>query len=67
MTWAQRKNVIFLTICVEDCHNPTLNIEENKIYFKGSGGTEKKDYEYTYELFKEIDTQVSTTLHRFIS
>lgn len=60
VAWAQRKNLIFLTICLEDCRNPVIKLEENKIFFKGTGGTEKKDYEYTYELFKEIDTEVST-------
>lgn len=59
VAWAQRKNLIFLTICLEDCRNPVIKIEENKIFFKGTGGTEKKDYEYTYELFKDIDTEVS--------
>lgn len=59
VTWAQRKNLIFLTICVEDCKAPTVNIEADKVYFKGTGGTERKDYEYTYNLFKDIDTDVS--------
>ena len=60
VAWAQRKNVIFLTICVEDCKTPTITIEEDKVYFKGTGGTEKKDYEYTYELFNNVDKEVST-------
>lgn len=60
VAWAQRKNVVFLTICVEDCREPTITIEDSKIYFKGTGGAEKKDYEYTYNLFKDIDAEVST-------
>lgn len=64
VAWAQRKNVIFLTICLEDCRNPVIKLEENKIFFKGTGGTEKKDYEYTYELFKEIDTEKSRSFPR---
>lgn len=64
VAWAQRKNLVFLTICVEDCRNPTINIEESKIYFKGTGGTEKKDYEYTYDLYQDIDTQKSRSFVR---
>ena len=61
VAWAQRKNVIFLTICLEDCRSPTIKFEEEKLYFKGTGGTEKKDYEYTYDLFKAIDAEVSVS------
>ncbi|XP_053643036.1 prostaglandin E synthase 3 [Cherax quadricarinatus] len=64
VAWAQRKHLVFLTICLEDCHSPTINMEENKIYFKGTGGTEKKDYEYTYDLYKEIDPEKSRSFVR---
>ncbi|XP_045127878.1 co-chaperone protein daf-41-like isoform X1 [Portunus trituberculatus] len=64
VTWAQRKNIVFLTICLEDCRSPTIKFEDDKIYFKGSGGTEKKDYEYTYDLYKEIDTEKSRSFPR---
>ncbi|XP_063613121.1 prostaglandin E synthase 3-like [Penaeus indicus] len=64
VTWAQRKNLIFLTICVEDCKSPTINIEADKVYFKGTGGTERKDYEYTYNLYKDIDTDKSRSFVR---
>ena len=50
---------MFLTICVGNCKNPTINIESDKIYFKAKGGTENKTYENTLTLFKEIDTEVS--------
>ncbi|KAK7073076.1 Prostaglandin E synthase 3 (Cytosolic) [Halocaridina rubra] len=64
VAWAQRRNVVFLTICVEDCKDPTISIDESKIYFKGTGGTEKKDYEYTYNLFSEIDKEKSRSFVR---
>ena len=57
--WAQRKNLVFLTICVEDCVKPTLDIEATKLHFKGNGGADKKPYEVTIEFYKEIDTEVS--------
>ncbi|RXG70052.1 Prostaglandin E synthase 3 [Armadillidium vulgare] len=59
VTWAQRKNVVFLTFCVEDCKNPEIKMEADKIYFKGVGGSEKKNYENTLELYKEIDAEKS--------
>jgi len=59
VAWAQRKNAILLTFNVEDCKKPDIKIEANKIYFKGTGGTEKKEYENTLELYGEIDTDNS--------
>ncbi|PSN41938.1 hypothetical protein C0J52_06425 [Blattella germanica] len=56
--WAQRNNVIFLTICLEDCKNPNIKIDNDKIYFYGVGGTEKKKHEVTIPLFKEIDPEM---------
>lgn len=56
--WAQRNNIIFLTICLEDCKNPEIKIDSDKVYFHGVGGTEKKDHEITIPLFKEIDPEV---------
>lgn len=50
--------MIFLTICLEDCKNPEIKINNDKIYFHGVGGTEKKDHEVTIPLFKEIDPEV---------
>jgi len=62
--WAQRQHVVFVTICVEDCKNPVLNLEADKIYFKGTGGTEKRNYEVTIPLFKEIDPEKSIKVVR---
>lgn len=56
--WAQRNNIIFLTICLEDCKNPEIKIDNDKVYFHGLGGTEKKNHEVTIELYKEIDPEV---------
>jgi prostaglandin-E synthase len=61
--WAQRNNVIFLTICLEDCKNPEIKIQNDKVYFHGVGGTEKKDHEVTIPLFKEIVPEVF--IHNF--
>ncbi|CAG2055677.1 unnamed protein product [Timema podura] len=57
--WAQRAHVVFLTICLEDCKNPEIKIENDKVYFKGIGGTEKKPHEVTLNLYKEINAEKS--------
>lgn len=57
--WAQRSGVVFVTINVEDCKDPDIKIEEDKFYFKSVGGVEKKLYEVTVPLYKEIDPEVS--------
>ena len=56
--WAQRTNCVFLTVCLEDCKNPDIKLEADKIFFSGVGGTEKKKYEVTLNLYKEIDPEV---------
>ncbi|XP_053994299.1 LOW QUALITY PROTEIN: prostaglandin E synthase 3 [Hylaeus anthracinus] len=53
--WAQREDILFVTICLEDCKDPILKIEPEMIYFKGIGGTEQKMHEVTINLYKEID------------
>ncbi|XP_066596097.1 prostaglandin E synthase 3 [Prorops nasuta] len=57
--WAQRKDILFVTICLEECKDHVIKIEPEKIYFQGVGGTEKKKYEVTINLYKEIDPDKS--------
>ena len=54
VTWAQRPNCIFLTICLEDCQNPVIKVEPDGIFFHGVGGTDKKEYEVTIDLHDKI-------------
>ena len=56
--WAQRKNLVSLTINVEDCKEPTITLEPTKVYFKGTGGPDKKTFEVSIDLFGEINTEV---------
>uniref|UniRef100_A0A1B6CPB7 CS domain-containing protein n=1 Tax=Clastoptera arizonana TaxID=38151 RepID=A0A1B6CPB7_9HEMI len=62
--WAQRSNCVFLTICVEDCKNPDLKIESDKLVFSGTGGTEKKKYELTIPFFNDIEPEKSAKFIR---
>lgn len=56
--WAQRNSTIFLTICLEDCREPVLQINPSNIYFRGVGGTERKEHEVNIELYKDIVPEV---------
>jgi len=53
--WAQRKNCIFLTICLDDCKEPEIRIEQSGIYFKGKGGTGQKEHEAQIEMYGNLD------------
>lgn len=59
VTWAQRNHCVFLTICVEDCKNPTLNLEKDKLTFDGVGGPDKRHFQVTIPFYKEIDSEKS--------
>ncbi|XP_033338881.2 cytosolic prostaglandin E synthase [Megalopta genalis] len=52
--WAQRNDILYVTICLEDCKDHIIEIEPEKIYFKGVGGTEQKMHELTIDLYGEI-------------
>ncbi|KAB0797858.1 hypothetical protein PPYR_08851 [Photinus pyralis] len=62
--WAQRSTVVFLTINLEDTKDPEIKVNKDSIYFKGVGGVEKKLYEVTIPLYREIDVEKSKTFNR---
>lgn len=62
--WAQRSAVVFLTINLEDVKNPEIKFSKDSVYFKGTGGLEKRDYEVTIPLYKEIDPEKSKSFNR---
>jgi len=57
--WAQRNNVVFVTICVEDSINPTIKIEPEQIVFHSVAGLTKKVYEITIPLFGAVEPEVN--------
>jgi len=57
--WAQRKETVLLTVQLENCKNPTVDIKEKCLHFKGKGGTKDLDYEVEMEFFKEINPEIS--------
>lgn len=58
--WAQSKDHLFVTFCLEDCKDPTINVDAEKIYFKGVGGTDQKEHEVTINLYKKIDPEITS-------
>lgn len=58
--WAQRPNLLYVTVCLEDCKNPTIDIQSDKLHFKGVGGTESKEHEVTINFYKDIDVEKTT-------
>lgn len=62
--WAQRAAVVFLTINVEDVKDSDIKFDKQSVYFKGTGGVDKKAYEVTVPLYKEIDPDKSKSFNR---
>jgi len=58
--WAQRRAGVFLTICLEDCKDPVVELSPAKVHFKGTGGTDNKEYELDLEFYEDIDPDKST-------
>ena len=57
--WAQDAFSIFLTICLEDCKNPKINIDQQHLNFEGMGGPKQLQHKVEIHFLKEIDTEKS--------
>lgn len=57
--WAQRNNVIYVTICVEDCKKPDVKIEPEQIVFHSVAGLQQKIYDITIPLYAPVEPEVS--------
>uniref|UniRef100_A0A1L8DU62 Putative hsp90 co-chaperone p23 n=1 Tax=Nyssomyia neivai TaxID=330878 RepID=A0A1L8DU62_9DIPT len=51
--WAQRNDLVYLTINVE-CKDPEHKFTENTMSFKGTGAADNKQYEISFTFFKNI-------------
>ena len=56
--WAQRNDRVLLTIKLENCVKPSVEIKDGSLYFKGKGGTAQTDHEVLMEFNKEIAPEV---------
>ncbi|XP_041366617.1 co-chaperone protein daf-41-like [Gigantopelta aegis] len=57
--WAQRKDRVLLTMILENCSNPVIDMTENSLHFKGTGGTENQPHEVTMEFYAAICPETS--------
>ena len=62
--WAQRADKIFLTIELEDCTNPEVKLEKERLYFKGKSTSIQQDadhreHEVTIDFYKPINVDES--------
>ena len=44
---------------MQDVKTPEIKVEENRLYFKSSGGSDKKIYEADLEMYGPLDSEVS--------
>jgi len=54
--WAQRKDVIYITVGVEDCKEPQIDLADDKFHFRGRGGPEQREFDCVIEFYKEVDS-----------
>ncbi|XP_046846709.1 prostaglandin E synthase 3-like [Xenia sp. Carnegie-2017] len=57
--WAQRKDIIFLTIRLEDTTNPEIKLDEEKMYFRSKGGHDKKLHGFEFKFYAPIVPELS--------
>ncbi|XP_075747952.1 cytosolic prostaglandin E synthase isoform X1 [Rhipicephalus microplus] len=57
--WAQRKNVVYVKVALEDCKNPTINLTADSLHFKGMGGPDSKPHEVTLRFLHPIKPEES--------
>jgi len=55
--WAQRNNLVFLTLNVTDAKSPEIKVEANRLFFKATSCG--KVYETDVELYGEINPETS--------
>lgn len=52
--WAQRPKLLLITICLEDCKSPSIEMLTNCLKFHGKGGSDKKIYKFEMKFYKAI-------------
>lgn len=62
--WAQRADKLFLTVVIEDCKDPKISLEKDKLYFKGKSHSiqqdaDHSDHEVTIEFYQPINVDES--------
>jgi len=57
--WAQRADVLYITVNLTDIKDQNIQLEKNNLKFKANGEVEQKVYEFSLEFFEDIDPQKS--------
>lgn len=62
--WAQRADQLLLTIDIEDCKEPTIDLQKDKLHFKGKSDSIQSDanhneHEVTIEFYKPVKVEES--------
>lgn len=61
MRWAQRSDVLFITIDLPDAQDVKLKLEpEGKFFFSATSGAEKIPFEVDIELYDKVNVNVCT-------
>jgi len=61
VVWAQRKDRLLLTFRLQNCIEPTVELKDKTLYFKGKGGSKNIEHELTMVFNKEIDPESKKT------
>jgi len=61
--WAQRDVVVLVTICLEDCTNPDIQIKNDSLSFSGVGGADKKPHKLVINFYDEVDPEVRMSVY----
>jgi len=59
VTWAQRKDLVYINIDVQDAKDPEIKVEKDSLHFKGKSNADQKTYETTLNFFDEINKDES--------
>lgn len=55
--WAQRRDKLFLTVCLDNITDQSIDVKDSSISYKCKGGPRSIDYEFFIEFHKEVDTE----------
>ncbi|EIE78640.1 hypothetical protein G6F46_003630 [Rhizopus delemar] len=55
--WAQRANLLYLTVEISDIKEHKVDLTENKLVFKGKGEKEQNEYEAEIEFFAPVNVE----------
>ncbi|CAI2738036.1 unnamed protein product [Dicrocoelium dendriticum] len=56
--WAQRKDILYVTISLGDVKDKVINVKDGSLHFRGKSGTPKPiDYEVNLEFYSQVDPE----------